>query len=418
MLNFKLAMRFLFLVPLFSFCFFSYVYSEDMMDEMMTGMMDQGEQSIFSDEQNMPEVSGYVEMSFNHNVSRSTDNVPFRFDLSNQGSFILNDVSLGFSGNLYGYLDYAIELGYAFDTEASKHAFDIGWAYFVYTLPRSTIDVKFGKFLSLQGFEVVEPHNNFVASRGYLYSIAESTDHIGFLASVGTTPERDWFTSRWFEAAVKTGLVNSIDGSPVAPDSNDDPSKRAHTSISQLQLGFTEYLFGSFVLYYGDSDDLDRSKNGDKVYADTTWVLNTVYFELVGQYTYGEDDGILVSNSFAKWSGLNVQAKFNFNRKKTVSLSFRYEYLKNDSEKANIFFASDDDFDGFIDKDKIEANKGIRVDSYTVSFNFYLLDGLLVRSEYRFDQADDDIRLFSDPDAVEGFTDSISTIGVQMVVVF
>ena len=263
---------------------------------------------------------------------------------------------------------------------------------YIDVMPVEGLDIYFGQFVTLAGFEVIEAKNDPNISRSILFGYAIPFTHTGVRAKYATGP---------FSAVL--GVNNGWD---TLDDSND-----GKTIESQLGLsGSTDKIDASIYAtgYFGkENDDFDNDE-----WRELLTLVGSLGFGPVTLYAdldFGWQDNVQVNdvgdtiNAF--WWGIAGYIVYDVHP--AITLSLRGEYF--------------DDGDGF--RNPAGTEPGSLGTNYweitpTVSFKPFkgkanselteYLDNFEFRVEYRYDSADEPV--FEDEN---GFKDSQNTIMAQ-----
>ena len=227
--------------------------------------------------------------------------------------------------------------------------FDLTEAYVDYVAPLgSGLKLRFGKFATYLGAEVIEARDNFNYSRSFLFNYAVPFTNTGFMAAYKFS---EAFTANLY-------LVNGWD---VTTDNNNGKSLGASfvlTPVEPVQL--------TFNFMYGPEQQNNSSHNrflfdwigAFKATKSLTFMANVDYAR--------EDSDPLNGGKNSEWYGAAVYAKYDFTD--LFSTSVRAEY--------------------FDDKNGVRTGIAQKLKEITVSPEFRIAKGLLVRPEYRHDWSD------------------------------
>ena len=227
--------------------------------------------------------------------------------------------------------------------------FDLTEAYVDYVAPLgSGLKLRFGKFATYLGAEVIEARDNFNYSRSFLFNYAVPFTHTGFMAAYKFS---DAFTANLY-------LVNGWD---VTTDNNNGKSVGASfvlTPVEPVQL--------TFNFMYGPEQANNSSHN--RFLFDWIGALKvTKQLTLMANVDYArEDSDPLNGGRNSEWYGAAVYAKYDFTD--FFGTSVRAEY--------------------FDDKDGVRTGIAQKLKEITLSPEFRVAKGLLVRPEYRHDWSD------------------------------
>jgi hypothetical protein len=177
-------------------------------------------------------IYGWVETGFTGNVDSPNDNQNFgRLFDDRSNEFVMNQAVITAERSLdpkVGF-DWGFKLQFFFGTDAHfihslgllDHAMksslyqpDIPEAYLSLHLPIFTeggIDLKLGKFVTLEGAETIDPRTNPFYSHSYIFNFAIPFNHTGALFTL--------YASKWLNlvAGVTRGVNTSIDDNNDAP---------------------------------------------------------------------------------------------------------------------------------------------------------------------------------------------------------
>ena len=227
--------------------------------------------------------------------------------------------------------------------------FDLTEAYVDYVAPLgSGLKLRFGKFVTYHSAEVIEAKDNFNYSRSFLFNFAVPFTHTGLMAGYKFS---EAFTANLY-------LVNGWD---VTTDNNSGKTVGvgfAFTPIDPVQLNFN--------FMYGPEQPNNSSHNrflldwvgAFKVTKQLTLMANVDYAR--------EDSDPLNGGKNSEWYGAAAYAKHEFSD--FFSASIRAEY--------------------FDDKNGVRTGIAQKLKEITLTTEFRIAKGLLVRPEYRHDWSD------------------------------
>jgi hypothetical protein len=280
-------------------------------------------------------LSGYLEGSYVGNLSSpqkplanaATPNVDRIFD-QETNSFNLNafhlqiakpvgDDGYGFTAKLHTGRDARIIKSVG---TAGAQDFDLQEAYLTYVpnVLGKKLTINGGKFVTLEGVEVIEAPMNPNFSEGYLFGFAEPFTHTGLKANYAFTDK--------YNATV--GVVNGWD---TEADGND-----GKTIIWQLMTMPTKMVMWSFEGTYGP--EALATNQSQRLSLDSVVNVNpTDKLSLWGQVNYGQDSSVsrapssaypadvfagTVGPSTVRWSGAGVWVQYACNSWLTHALRF------------------------------------------------------------------------------------------------
>jgi hypothetical protein len=227
--------------------------------------------------------------------------------------------------------------------------FDLTEAYVDYVAPLgSGLKLRFGKFVTYHSAEVIEAKDNYNYSRSFLFNYAVPFTHTGFMAQ--------YAFSKVFSASLY--LVNGWD---VTNDNNNGKSVGASFVFTP-----TDILPFTFNFMYGPEQQSNSSHNrflfdwigAFKATKQLTFMANIDYAR--------EDSDPLNHGSNSEWYGAAVYAKYEFTD--FFGASIRAEY--------------------FDDKNGVRTGIAQKLTEITLSPEFRIAKGLVVRPEYRHDWSD------------------------------
>lgn len=301
-----------------------------------------------------------VDSGFNYNFNepRSRSNSNLRVFDRKTDSFTLNLVEISFDKDI----DEDTPVGFRLDLDFGKDAniiapadtdssdeFDLQEGYLkIYVPVGSGMDLKFGKFVTLLGAEVIEAPFNYNYSRSFLFGLAIPFTHTGILGTykLNTT------------SSLSAGIVNGWD---IIEDNND-----SKTFLGNISFSSEDITFGINGIYGAEQEDKDSPKR---------WVVDTVLtivpderFTVVLNYDYGEEEDAIIQGETAMWQG--VAGYIHYNISDTFALTARSEFFE--------------DNDG--------ARTGTTQDLWeiTLTGEFRMYKDVLVRIEYRYDRSSAD----------------------------
>jgi len=179
-------------------------------------------------------ISGWIDAGITTNPSSPNDNQNFgRFFDDRSNEPVVNQITLNLERTLApqpGQLDWGFKLQLMLGTDSryihslglldhsmstSLYQPDISEAYLNLHFPVLTeggVDLKLGKFVTLEGAETIDPRGNLFYSHTYIFNFGIPFNHTGALFTVHTTSWLDLM------AGVTRGVNTSID------DNNDSPA--------------------------------------------------------------------------------------------------------------------------------------------------------------------------------------------------
>jgi hypothetical protein len=227
--------------------------------------------------------------------------------------------------------------------------FDLTEAYVDYVAPLgSGLKLRFGKFVTYHSAEVIEAKDNFNYSRSFLFNVAVPFTHTGFMAGYKFS---EAFTANLY-------LVNGWD---VTTDNNNGKTFGAgfiFTPLDAVQLTFN-FMYGP--------EQPDNSSHNRFLFDWIGAFKVTKQLTLMANVDYAnEESDPLNGGKNSEWYGAALYAKYDFTD--FFSTSIRAEY--------------------FDDKNGVRTGITQKLKEITLSTEFRIAKGLLVRPEYRHDWSD------------------------------
>jgi hypothetical protein len=225
--------------------------------------------------------------------------------------------------------------------------FDLTEAYIDYVAPLgSGLKVRFGKFVTYLGAEVIEARDDYNYSRSFLFNYAIPFTHTGLMASYT-------FNDQLSAAAY---LVNGWDNS-----TDEGQSKSLGASITVTPISPVSLIFN--VINGREADAVTGTEPNRFVFDWIGTVKATENLTFMVNTDYGIEDSALADGKDAKWYGIAGYAKYDFT--KLFSLSGRAEYFR--------------------DGQGVRTGTAQALKEVTITPELRVTDALLVRPEYRHD---------------------------------
>ena len=227
----------------------------------------------------------------------------------------------------------------------SNDVFDLTEAYVDYVAPLGKgLKLRFGKFVTMAGAEVIEARDNPNYSRSFLFNYAEPLTHTGFMASY---PVSDQWTASLY-------LVNGWD--------NTDDNNQGKTGALSVAYTPMEQFSTTLNLMYGP--EKDNNNHDDRFLLDWVGTVKPIKnLSFILNIDYGTDQHSAPDGGEAKWYGWAVIGKYDFND--WFSVALRGEY--------------------FNDPQGFRTGTAQRLKEITLTPQFVVAKNLLVRPEYRHD---------------------------------
>jgi len=261
------------------------------------------------------------------------------------------------------------------------------------------LDLKLGKFVTLEGAETIDPHTNFFYSHTYIFNFGIPFNHTGALATLHAT--------KWLDlmAGVTRGVNTSID------DNNDSLA-----FDGGIGLNFNE---GKIVVAASTHIGPETPNNNhDQRYLSditTTWKI-TDKLTSITDLNYARDDG-------ASANAYGIAQYFTYAINSWLTAGIRGEIFRDDKGFYVVSFANTHDpmraLEGepTIDPRTVSGGKTTN-GAVTASVNIKPampkpISGLTIRPELRYDRALNGTHPFNDSSDVDQFT-----MGVDFVLTF
>jgi hypothetical protein len=259
------------------------------------------------------------------------------------------------------------------------------------------VDLKLGKFVTLEGNETIDPRSNFFYSHTYLFNFGIPFNHTGALAIWHATSQVDLY------GGVTRGVNTSID------DNNDSLAFHGGVGLNLLDGKFT--LFGS--THIGPET---RNNDHDNRYVnDLTFTAKlTKNFTAITDLNYAYDEA-------ADATGYGIAQQFLYTFNDVVSLGVRGEVWRDADGFYVASFAENDDVldalrGGNVTLDPRTVGGGrTTYGAVTVGVNIKPpvpkpMAGLVIRPELRYDRSLNDTRPFNDSSDRDQFTAGIDCL--------
>ncbi len=232
------------------------------------------------------------------------------------------------------------------DDPAKSDAFDLTEAYIDYLAPVGKgLKLRFGKYATYFGAEVIEAKDNPNYSRSLLFNLAIPFTHTGLMAGYTFTDA----------LSANLHIVNGWDNT-----SDNNKGKSVGLSIGYAPM---EQLSMYFNTMYGAEQF--ESSNKRFLFDWVATIKPMKNLSMILNFDYAtEEMGPDVKD--AKWHGLAATAKYDFSDR--YSLAVRGEYFK--------------------DSDGVRTGMKQAMKEITITPEIRLANGIIIRPEYRHDWAD------------------------------
>ncbi|HEY5331756.1 MAG TPA: porin [Acidobacteriaceae bacterium] len=305
-------------------------------------------------------VDGYYSFNANHPATSSNGNQLHNFDYdANAFSLSMAKLTMSHDPDPVGF---RVDLGFgkAFNqilaSEPNFKYLEQAFVSFKSTKGKG-FEADFGEFVTSAGAEVIETKDNWNYSRSLLFALAIPYYHVGLRTSMPITKSF-------------TGGVQVVNGWNNFTDNN-----------SGKTVGFTGvYTKPKFVwsgTYYTGPENTGTNK-GFRNLLDTVLTLTpTAKFSTYINYDYVQNRNAVATGpasyttgSLDHLQGIALAARYQATG--TVALAGRFEYLA----------------DGSAQGGSIGTGNHMKIDEFTLTGEWKIPEGLLVRAEYRRDGAD------------------------------
>jgi hypothetical protein len=363
-------------------------------------------------------ISGWIDSGITFNPASPRDNQNFgRFFDDRTSEPMLNQLVINFERALApqpGEFDWGFKLQFMYGSDArfihSLGLFsdtaatsilqpDLVEAYLNLHFPIITeggLDLKLGKFVTLEGAETIDPHTNFFYSHTYIFNFGIPFNHTGAIATWHATSHLN------LVAGLTRGVNTSID------DNNDSV---AFDGGIGLDLNESKLVI-SAATHIGPETP---NNNHDQRYLNcitTTWKI-TDKLTSITDLNFAHDDG-------ADADGYGVAQYFTYAINSWLTAGVRGEIWRDDKGFYVVSFANDHDpmraLEGepTIDPRTVGGGK-TTYGAVTVGINIKPsmpkpISGLTIRPELRYDRSLNNTRPFNDSNDRDQFTAGIDCI--------
>jgi hypothetical protein len=281
-------------------------------------------------------------------------------------------------------------------TSEEENSVEVQDAYITYNFPGlPELGFRAGKFVTLVGAEVIESPLNYNISRSLAFSFAIPFTHTGVLGTYAPTDM----------VSMTLGMVNGWDN---VVDSNDGKSVIGQVTLAPVD----QFAFSVGGLYGAEQADRGDSKRGLIDVIATVRPIDNL--ALVLNYDYGNESDLGVSRGAAEWQAFSGIVAYDIPDVFVVPIGFavRGEFF-DDSDGTRLPFPNvlpgDIDF--------LSPGSYQNAWEVTSTFKVVLAEGLMFRTEYRYDSAKN--RLFEKERHRTGrFRDDQHTIAAELSYVF
>ncbi len=365
------------------------------------------------------QLSGYVDSiySYNFNAPDSLANNTARVFDRHPNSYNINAAELVFQKPVSAdsRVGFRTDLFMGNDSEvitstglgSTTDEFDLEQAYAEVLIPTSNavpglndIDLKVGKFVTMNGAEVIESKDNWNTSRSLLFGFAIPFTHTGMRGTYT-------FNNGW---DIAVGAVNGWD---VTDDTNNGKTIETHVGFNNIALpgdsSLTVALQGYFGPEQAGNDHSYRSLFDTVVIYKTPWKPLTLMYN----YDYANESDLLTDPNSTKatlvdsanWQGHAVYGRIDINDQ--WSVSSRYEYFEDNNHQRITTIAAG-------------ATPADNYWEITGTLEYRPWKNIITRLEYRHDDANQ--RVFRDAGGLSpgtvAFSDTQDTISGEVMFIF
>jgi hypothetical protein len=233
------------------------------------------------------------------------------------------------------------------DDPSKSDAFDLTEAYIDYLAPVGKgLKLRFGKYATYFGAEVIEAKDNPNYSRSLLFNYAIPFTHTGLMAGYSFTDQ----------LSANLHVVNGWDNT-----SDNNKGKTVGLSVGYAPM---EQLSMYFNTCYGP-EQLDNNSDKRFLFDWVATIKPMKNLSLILNVDYAKED--MGSADDAKWYGYAAIAKYDFNDR--YSIAVRGEY--------------------FNDHDGVRTGMSQTMKEVTITPEIRLANGIILRPEYRHDWAEE-----------------------------
>jgi len=264
-------------------------------------------------------VSGYLDVSYQHldGTGQFANGSPDRVFDARQDAFTLHQAAVtvgyqpkeGFGAlvNLIAGQDADVFAPY--DINPGAHSkFDFPQAYVQYATGPLTVIA--GRFVTLAGFETIDPRTDTNFSRSILYGFAIPFAHTGIRATVVASDQ----------LTVNVGIVNGWDDLKDTNSAKTLELGATFTPVKALSLTVDGYVGKERV---GGLTEVGPEGQRKLVDVIGSWNI-TESLALVLNYDWGRQDGGAPDGGTARWNGLAGYLNYSFNDHWRASLRGEY----------------------------------------------------------------------------------------------
>lgn len=304
-------------------------------------------------------VDGYFSGNFNNPASKQNQLQNFAV-AANQFGLSMVKLSMAHTADPVGF---QVDLGFGKTFDMIQSSEPNGATDYLKNLEQAYISLKpakakgfevdFGQFVTSAGAEVIESMNNWNYSHSLLFAYAIPYFHFGLRTSMPLTKSF-------------TGGIQVVNGWNNIEDNN-----------SGKTFGFTgAYTKPKFTLYanYYVGPENNDTNVGWRNLIDANLVLTpTPKLSAYINYDYGQnrnanedESGNFTTGSLARWQGIAVAGHYQVTAKSSFSPRFEY----------------------YIDPQGFNTGTAQKLNEFTITYEYKMVEGLLARVEFRNDHSD------------------------------
>ncbi|MGH8094779.1 MAG: porin [Chthoniobacterales bacterium] len=356
-------------------------------------------------------ISGWIDAGITGNFASPPDNQNFgRFFDDRVNQPLLNQAVINFERALApqpGQFDWGFKVQFMYGSDARFiHSLglldhtaatsiiqpDLVEAYFNLHLPMVTeggLDLKLGKFVTLEGAETIDPRTNFFYSHTYIFDFGIPFNHTGALAT--------FHAAKWLD--LYSGITVGVN---TSEDNNDNPSFHGGVGLNLLDGKLT-------VLAATSIGPETPNDNHDQRYLNcvtTTWKI-TEKLTSITDLNYAHDAG-------ADADAYGIAQYFTYTINNWLTSGIRGEVFRDDKGFYVVSFANTHDpvraLDGLPTSDPRTVGGGkTTYGAITAGVNIKPpmpkpMAGLVIRPELRYDRSLNNTRPFNQSSDRDQFT--------------
>jgi len=347
------------------------------------------------------QMSGFVDTAYTYNLNEPNSRVNgLRVFDTRAGDFMVNNAELvvekpvssdspvGFRTDLDFGTDAEVVGAVTTGLGSTTDELDLQQAYVEYLAPIGNgLDVRFGKFVTLHGAEVIESKDNWNYSRSYLFGFAIPFTHTGLRASY---PWTEWLST----------VVGINNGWDVVDDNN----KAKTLEFGATMTPFEGFSLGSTYMVGAEQAGDSRDQRHLLDIVATYQPMENLTLKLNADIAHEEDALSETGGGSANWNGIAAYAKYDISDR--WSVAGRWEIFNDQDGARTAVNAAATSPTG-------SAIADLELMEWTFTNEFKLHEHLIGRLEYRLDKADSAIFRHD-----QGFSDYQNTVAVEFIAPF